>query len=312
MKKTKMLTEGALLAAVFGIFVLVLSYVPLIGPVAIFFLILPFLIFCSKYPLKYLIVFSAACLFISMLAGTTALLPFALLYGGTGFVMGYCIQLKKSKLFIYLASSLTFLAGLIIGLFVSIKFFHLNIINENLKQLRESVNQSRTMLEQFGQQSSIENLNKMADSMVSLYQIYLPSFLLLFSFLAVFVLMAVNFPVAKRLGVPVPKWSPYREFRLPKSVLWYYVICLVLSMFIETDASSFLSKAVMNLLLIFEILVLMQGFSLINFYSYEKKWPKVFFVMAVIFAIIFSPLLYLVMILGIIDIGFDFRRYIRK
>ncbi|WP_052137897.1 hypothetical protein [Heyndrickxia ginsengihumi] len=57
MKKTRMLTEGAMLAAIFAVLMLVFLYVPIIGGVSMLFLILPFLIYGAKYPLKYSLLF---------------------------------------------------------------------------------------------------------------------------------------------------------------------------------------------------------------------------------------------------------------
>ncbi|GER67322.1 membrane protein [Weizmannia acidilactici] len=312
-KKTKMLTEGAMLAAVFGVCLLIALYVPLIRLVAIIFLVLPFIIFCSKYPLKYIIVFSAVCLLVSALMGTVASLPVAVLFGSTGFVMGYCIQLKKTKFFTYVASSLMFLTGMITIMFFSLKFFHLNIIAENLKTMQQSIEQSKAILSALGQESAYkERFAQMADSVSLVYTVYLPSFLLLSAFIMVLILVAINFPIAKRFGVPAPKWNPFRELRLPKNILWYYIIVMAAYLLMRADTSSFLAKAVLNLMLIFQILILLQGYSLLNFFSYTKKWPKGIFALAVILSLMFSPLLYLVMIFGIMDLGFDFRQMIQR
>lgn len=312
-KKTRMLTEGAMLAAVFGVMLLVALHVPVIRIIVLVFLPLPFILFCAKYPLRSILVFCLVCLLVSAIMGTVMAIPMAVSFGCIGFVMGYAIQLKKSKLFIYIATSLAFLAVTIIGLFAALKLFHLNIIAENLNIMQQSIEQSKSLVNSLGEPQAYEDrFAQMADAASQMYSVYLPSLLLLSAFIAVLVLISVDFPIAKRFGVPVPSFPPFREMRLPGNILWYFILAMAANLLMRGDTGSFFAKVVLNLMLIFQILILLQGYAFISFVSHEKKWPKGLLAIAVILSIMFSPLLYLVMIFGIMDLGFDFRRMIQK
>ncbi|MGG1688644.1 YybS family protein [Heyndrickxia ginsengihumi] len=312
MKKTRMLTEGAMLAAIFAVLMLVFLYVPIIGGVSMLFLILPFLIYGAKYPLKYSLLFFIVSIFVSLLFGTVTSIPITVIMGTTGLVIGYCIRLEKSKFITYIAASATFLIDTVVGILIAIKFFHINYLDEELTRLQQSINQSRNMMKAFGQQQAYDRLNEMSKTLIYMVHTLLPSLLLLESFFAIFILMLINYPIAKKFGIRVPKWKPFREFNLPKNFQWYFLTFLILSLFFGKYLHGFLSTALLNILFIFLILMILQGFSLICYYGYIKKWPKAILVFIVIITLIYSPLLYAVIMLGIIDLGFNLRAWVNR
>ncbi|MCB6962566.1 YybS family protein, partial [[Eubacterium] rectale] len=82
----------------------------------------------------------------------------------------------KSKLFIYIATSLAFLAVTIIGLFAALKLFHLNIIAENLNIMQQSIEQSKSLVNSLGEPQAYEDrFAQMADAASQMYSVYLPS-----------------------------------------------------------------------------------------------------------------------------------------
>jgi uncharacterized protein YybS (DUF2232 family) len=305
------MTEGALLLAVYIVLLLTYIYIPFISIIATMFLVLPFLLYSAKHPLKYSIVFLIASTLISALVGTVFSIPVAIIFGTTGIVMGSCIQSKRSKATIFIASGVTFLIDLILGYIVAIQFFHFNFIKDSIKILRVSFDQSTEIMKALGHGSNDQILVKFNNA-ISMLQTLFPAELVVISFVTVWLLITINFPIAKRFRVDVPKWQPFHNMQLPKSVLWYYLITILISFLVHPKTGSYLFLALLNLGFIFQLLILLQGFSFIFYFGFIQKWPKAVLVLITVISFIISPILYIILLLGIIDLGMNLRKNFKR
>lgn len=311
MKKTRMLTEGALMLAVFTILLLIFNYIPFLSLLSAIFLLLPFLLYSAKYSLKYSFLLLIGGIIVSGLVGTLLLIPVAIAYGTTGMVIGYCIQKKKSKSMMFIAASIMFLLNTIAQYVISIVFFKIDVLKDSIKMVRTSIEKSMNILNTVDKGSAdqmMEMFNAVIDSVTTL----LPSLLVITSFLVVWILISINLPIAKRFQIEVPKWNSFRDLQLPKSVLWYYLITIILTIILKPTQGSFENTALVNLNFILQLLMLLQGFSFLYFYSYEKKWSKAVPVLIIIFSFLLFPLQYIIRILGIMDLGFNLRQMINR
>ena len=69
---------------------------------------------------------------------------------------------------------------------------------------------------------------------------------------------------------------------------------------------------IFNAGLILGVLFSLQGLSLIVYFFGKKKQPKVLLILLIIFILVFLPVgMYLLRILGIIDVGFRLRKLIK-
>ncbi len=309
-KNARVITEGAMLLAVYTILLLVCLYIPFINIITTMFLVLPFLLYSAKHPFKYSFVFFIASLVVSALIGTVFFLPFSIILGTIGIVMGYSVKIKKSKFIIYVASSLTFLIELLIGYMVSIKFFHVNFLQYTINSIRNSFEQSAEILKVKGL-AQADQVTSQLHTVLSLFQTMFPSLLVISSFLFVGLFIIINFPLARRFGVKVPKWEPFHKIQLPKSVLWYYLIIMILSLLVNPKSGGYFAMALLNLAFIFQVLMLIQGFSLIYYFGYILKWSKGILSLITVIAFVFSPFMFIILVLGIIDLGMDIRSKLR-
>ena len=62
-------------------------------------------------------------------------------------------------------------------------------------------------------------------------ELTVPATITITAFLIAFVVITVNVPLLRRLGLDVPKYAPFQEMRLPRAVLWYYMIVLSINLF---------------------------------------------------------------------------------
>lgn len=304
--QTKKLTHGAMMIALFTILLAIAFYVPLISVVASLFVVLPITWYSATYNRSSAIfVAIVSCIISFFLGGGILIIPLALTFAVLGVVLGDALRTKKSKLFLLISSSFAVLVTSAIQYLVSIKFFEIDIIKESINLIDESYSTSIEYTEKLTGKALIseQDLNLMFETI----QAAVPALVTISVFFTTFILITVNLPILKRLGVDVPKFAPFRDMRLPRSVLWYYLIILLISLFVEPTIGSTLYVIVLNFSFVLWILFVMQGISFLFFFIHEKGLPNM---LKVVVAIIAIPFYSIIMLLGILDLGFNIRGFV--
>jgi uncharacterized protein YybS (DUF2232 family) len=307
-KNARTLTEGALLLAIFTVLLLLSAYVPVIGLVVVF-LPLPFIMYSQKHGLKPSLTMLAGAIFISLLAGSFIVtLPLTLSAAPIGIVIGLMIRHEKPKMTLYLISSLVLLINIVAVYVVSILFLNINIVSDSLGLYRDAMNEAVRTAEEWGQplpDKSIENFN----TLFELIDVLIPTLFVSTAFILTFLVLAVNFPILKKFGIKTPKFPPFRNWKLPQSIVWYYLITLILMITVKPEMGTYLHRALFNLLYVLQTLLIIQGFSFVHFFGHIKQWPKG---LLIFITVLLLPLISIVRILGIIDLGFDLRQRLQR
>jgi uncharacterized protein YybS (DUF2232 family) len=229
-----------------------------------------------------------------------------------GIVIGYMLQKGRGRTSILIASSLTFMTGLVITYVVMVAFLKIDIIHEVTVMLNESVENSQDILKTMGREDQLKQLQEQNANMLKMLKTLAPSILILASILSAFVTQWLCFPIAKRFGVNVQPWGSLRNLSLPKSLLWYYLIALVGNMAIQPEEGTYLYTVLINARYILEMFMVLQGLSFLFYFFHRRSVAKPIRVIVVIFAFMIPIFHYIIMILGITDIGFDFRKRFEK
>lgn len=308
MKNVRKLTEGAILLAVFTVLVLIVIYVPLLASILNFVLPFPFILFSAKNSVKYSVAFFFAAIFLSFIAGSFMGLAVMLLYGSTGMVIGYLLQKGKSRTAILIPSSLTFMAGVIIFYIVVTAFLNMDIIREFTTALNQSIKESEQMLNTMKDQEQVERVKKQYANAIEMIETLLPSALILGSILTAFIIQWVCFPIAKRFGIKVQPWGKFSSLSLPRSLLWYLLIATGANVLLKPDEGTFFFSVLANAVYILGTFMVLQGLSFLFFIFEQKSVPKGLRILTVILAFMIPSVRYIIMILGIVDLGFDFRK----
>jgi uncharacterized protein YybS (DUF2232 family) len=311
-KSVRKLTEGAILLAAFAVLLLLTIYVPFLGMIVNLFLAVPFMLFAAKNDGKSNLVFIVASLLLSFIVGTIMSLPLTLAYGTTGVVIGYLIQKQKNMGVLFITGSLVFLVNLIILYVASIVLFKVDMITEMIEMMRESLNVSADLLKSFGNAQDSEKVLEQFNNGLDLIKTLIPTLFVLSSFFIVFIMQLVSFPIIKRFGVKVEKWKSFKDISLPKSTLYYFLLTLLLSMFMNPEEGTFWYMAIINLTYILQFLMVLQGYTFIFYYFNQKGISKAISITIAIVSFIIPIFLYIVGILGIIDLGFDLRKGFTK
>jgi uncharacterized protein YybS (DUF2232 family) len=307
-KNVRKLTEGAILIAGFTILLLITVYVPVVGMVVNLFLPLPFILFAAKNDLKSIVVFMVASIIISFITGTILALLLTLAYGLTGAVMGYLLQKNKSRTTILISGSIVFLCNLVIQYIVATAFFHFNIIDVMLKTIDESIKMSSKVMEEMGQGQEGAKIIDQFEKGLDLMKTLVPSLFVMSSFIIVFFIQLLSVPIVKRFGIKIENWKPFREISLPRSLLWYYLLAILGNMLLHPAEGTYLFNAFTNLKYILQLFMVFQGLTFIFSFFHQRGSKKSIPVFVSVLTVIVPVFLYIVGILGIIDLGFDLRR----
>lgn len=307
--KTQKLTEGAILVAVYAILLLTAIYLPFLGFLAMFALALPFIIFVSKHGLRSAIMLLIVALLITYIVGSVIALPATIMFGTSGAAIGYTYYKNKPSFQILIVGSISFIVNFVILYGITVLLTGVNIIETSKEAFRNALQTSEEMLGSMGQASNeqLEVIYNMIDNM----EYFIPTAMIITGVILALITQILANRVLKRLKINVPEWEPFRNWKFPKSLLWYYLLVSILVM-IGLEEGSLLYIATINLFFVLEIVMAVQGLSFIFFYFNNRGASKGIPIAITIFSFLLPFLLYLIRILGIIDLGFDLRKRLKK
>ncbi|MGM0843356.1 MAG: YybS family protein [Bacillota bacterium] len=309
MNYARKLTEGALLLAIYTILLLLTAYVPVLSTITVFFLVLPFIIYSEKHGLKPALTMFAAAIFISLLAGAFLItLPLTLSFGTVGVIVGWMLKNKISKMIIYLVSSLVLLITIVIQYILTIILLDINVIKQGIELFENMISDTFQLAEDLGQTVPPEQIERI-NSATELLDVMMPSLFLTSSFGLMLIIISINFPLLRKMGIQSAKFPPFRDWKLPQSIVWYYLITLILMLTVRPEMGTYLHWSLFNLYYVLQLLLVVQGLSFIYFFAHLKNWPKGLLILITILAF---PLVQYVRILGIIDLGFDLRQRLQR
>ncbi|MDI4571610.1 YybS family protein [Bacillus altitudinis] len=310
MKQTKALVEGAIMISIFAVMTLFYLYVPLLSIVFFMAAPIPIILYTIRHGLKKGIAAGAIGIVISFLIGSINGLLSAPMLIAVGIGMGVFYSRRQPGQAI-ITGALIYLFSFLIYFVVSVQLFQVDILGV----AKESIDQIMPMVESTLKQSGasdhdiakqLKQFREMQDTALN----SLPVALLIFVTLMSFVNHWFVRPLIKRFVPDMPALKKFKDMRLPKSMVWYYLLTLLL-MLIQPEKGSFLSLVQTSAFQILFILVLIQGFSFIFYYCHEKNISKVVPIFAVVLTILFPPIGVIVRIIGIADIGFDLREKVK-
>jgi len=311
LNKGKKIAEGGMLLALYSILLFITINIPFLGMITFFLLPIPFVLVMIKETISWSIGFLAVASVLGIIIGTILSLPTVLLTGVMGIVIGYHVKHNKSTIQMFISSVLAFIVGSLLILIATNIILDMNVVDETLTMVEESMETSFDMMDMLGQNVTDDMKQQMRDS-IEMIPMMIPSMLVISSMVMAYIFTLASQPFIKRFSDKVVKWPLFHELRLPKSILWYYLITLVATFFMNTDDHSYVNMVILNLMFILQLFILLQGFSLVFYISYVKGWRKFVPILITVVSLLNPIFLTIIRILGIIDLGFPFREAITK
>ncbi len=304
--QTKALVQGSMMVAIFTILMIISAYIPFMFMIALLFAPLPIAWYSANYKRSSsILVAVVGCILTVLMSGIT-MLPFAFTMGLLGVVIGNAIHLKKSKLYLLMSSGIAVLLSTALVYIAYVRLAGINMIDMSLDIVRENYEQSNELAKSVTGQVAIKP--EQLEVMFRTIELTIPAAITIFAFMVAFIIITLNLPILKRLGLAVPKFAPFQNMRLPRSVLWYYMIVLSINLFIRPEAGTMLDIIVLNVSYILWLLLILQGISFIHYFISKKGMPNAVKWIASLLAI---PLSSFIILLGIVDLGFNVRSLVK-
>ncbi|NWK71359.1 YybS family protein [Bacillus paramycoides] len=306
MKSTRFITEGAALLAIYAILLLISMYVPILGAVVTFALPLPFILLTVRHKLSNVLVIFVAALFITVVVSQPISLIKTVMFGLIGVVLGYMYKKRKKPVEILIAGTLAYLIGIMLIYVGSIKFFNIDLMKQMQNMFSESMAQSEKIVSAAGMPISKEQ-KELLGQFNDMLQTLFPSLLVMVSLCFSWITVMISGSVLRKLKYDITAWPKFKDIQLPKSIVWYYVIFILLSTFMKVEPTSYLHMVFSNLYVIFAMLLVFQGLTFIAFVAHRKGFTKGVPIISFIVCMFIPMLFPLVTILGIIDLGISLR-----
>lgn len=306
MKNTRFITEGAALLAIYAMLLLISMYVPILGTVVTFALPLPFILLTIRYRLSNAFIVFTAALFITVIVSQPMNLVKTTMFGLIGIVLGYMYKNRKKPVETLMAGTLAYLIGIMLIYVASIKFFNIDLMKQMQNMFNESMAQSEKIVTAAGMPISKEQKELFAQ-FNDVLQTLFPSLLVMVSICFSWITVMISGSVLRKLKHDVIPWPKFKDIQLPKSIVWYYVIFILLSTFIKVEPTSYLHMVFSNLYVIFALLLVLQGLTFIAFIAHSKGFTKGVPIISFIVCMFIPMMFPLVTILGIIDLGISLR-----
>ncbi len=243
-----------------------------------------------------------------MIVGSLAAINVPILFGSVGIVLGHLYRKKSGMFAVLLGATLTYLVNFVLIYVMSIILLDINLAT----QLKESLEESIRLTEEVGGMlgGDVEKTVEQLRELLSIVPYILPALIVILSVFFAFITMVVSNLFLKRFKIEIPDWKPFRYWSFPKSIIWYY-LAVILLFFTDPEQGSALYIITMNLYLVLEIVLVIQGLAFIYFYFWKKNKGKTIPVLITISLFIIPVGFYVIRILGIIDLGFDLRNRIK-
>lgn len=309
MRNTYALTEAAIQLAIFIVLFLASLYVPLLGMMISLFLSLPFIVFTMRHGYRPALVLLTAAVIVSTLISSVLSAFAAVMFGTGGIVIGALLAKQKNRYVVLAAATIAFLVNIVINYVVSVKFFDLDIIAQTISVISDSFHTAVQIMENAGKKPPEETVARFEQGL-KLIKYVTPTLFVIAALAFAYLTIIVSVPILKRLKLSVGTWPPFRQLMLPRQLVWYYLLVLIATFF-PLEQGTFAFIVVINLYYVLQLLFAIQGFSFLYYIAYRKQIAKGIIVAGTIVCLFIPFLLYLIAILGIIDLGFELRKRVQ-
>lgn len=225
----------------------------------------------------------------------------SLLFLGPTVLMGELYRRSLPARLIISAGTASIIAELLVALIVSYAFGY-QVILEMQNYLWESYQSLPALVKTGASDEAMRLTIEMAAKMI-------PLFMIITALFYTSITHALGGRLLRALNLNIPALPPIREWMLPRSVVWYYLIAMLMDILFKKEPDSVLTMILINGIPLLMIAFAVQAVSFLSYVAYMKRWSMLLPIAAVL-AFPFLPSV--VSLLGVIDAAFPIRKGIQK
>lgn len=306
--ETRALVEASLLSALAAVIIIASVYIPILSMVGAFVWPIPITLLSFKYDIKTSLLSLVVSLAIaSMITTPLEALTMGLSYGLTAVVLGFCLRKKYTPFITIMAMAVSTFAGYLAVLKLTFVITGIDPLKEFYAMFDESIKQSIQIAKSLG--TTEEQLKNSPIARMSSENIKLifPGILVLASVTGSYLTYYLVEVIFRRLRINVERIKPFSEWYLGGNFGLGLLVATLFSMLMVTfkvpNANVVYSSMVSIMSFVFEIV----GLSVAIWFLKSKGVPKGLQILIGVFTL-FSQLIIVLLILGLIDYVIDFRK----
>ncbi|ALS25827.1 hypothetical protein IJ21_03950 [Paenibacillus sp. 32O-W] len=276
---------------------------PALNVLTVTLMMVPYVILYTMLPTKSFAIQAAVVLAIAFLIAGPVAPVVGLFFLVPAVIMGHLYRKKTAARVVLTAAILTILGELMLELVLFEVILDLSLIQEMSNLVRSMTDD---LLAQ-GMMPPQWN-EEMTEAMI---RVMIHSLPLVFISIAFFYSVLTHF-IARRIlrayGIDVPGMPPAHEWMVPRSLVFYYLVAIVLEMFISPQDTSFISVALLNLVPLLRFVFAIQTIGFFFFIAHQRRWSRAVPLLMSIPVLLFPPL----SLIGVLDVAFPIRKSFTK
>ncbi|WP_166245837.1 DUF2232 domain-containing protein [Paenibacillus turpanensis] len=287
-------------------------YIPLLQFIPLALLMVPTVILAVKletirFWVHYFVVMIVLYLLLGVYAGPLAVV--SLLFIVPSYIMGRMYKRNQPARSVITTGIVSIIGVSLLALLLT-SAGGINITKEFANFMHEGIqtfpNLMKTMLTE-------QQLNEYVDQYVTVTVRMLPFLIIIGATVYSFLTHGVVRLLQRRSNPDFPKLQPLREWRLPKSIVWYYLIALFLELiFRNADTSSLMFTILVNLIPLLMLAFAVQAIGFVFFAAHVKGWGRLLPIGSIILLLIAPFLMTIYSILGVFDVVMPLRERMQK
>ncbi len=283
---------------------LLMLFVPGLNLPALWFMMVPIVVLYATLPRKSFLLHIIPIGLIATLIAGPAILVIALFFVVPAIVMGHLYQKGAPAGKVIKTVAVVFLAHIMLELLLFQLLFDFSMIKEVSGYVRSMFQEMAT-----SNMAPIKWDDNMTDAVVQMVLKAIPLSFIVVSFLYTVISHYLARRILNKQGMTIPAFPQAKDWKLPRVLVFYYLIAYIADMFVASTDNSFVAVALINLVPLLSYVFAIQAIGLFFFIADQKGWHKSVAILLSIPVLLFPPL----SLIGVFDTVFPIRKaFVKK
>lgn len=283
---------------------LILLAVPLLNLPALLFMVVPYAVLYATLSKRAFVLHLIPAWILAAVIVGYPILILGFFFLVPGIVMGHLYRQGAAAGKVIRTVSLVLLAQLMLELLAFEVVLDLSLLGEMKTTIRELFNSGLLAPGLAATGWSAEQTEFLIQSVINM--IPLTFIVLAYSYAVLSHYMARKIVI--REGIEAPAFPEAKDWRLPRVLVFYYLIAYVLNLFMSSTSESFMAIALMNLVPLLSYVFAIQAIGFFFFIAHHRGWNKAVPILIAIPVLLIPPL----SLIGVLDTAFPIRKSFTK
>lgn len=211
---------------------------------------------------------------------------------------------KQTNPFMAVVGGSLLLIGVMLLLFISLFAMKIDLVTVFEESIRSNPALSMMISTMPGEE---QDLYPFVRSLVDM----IPVFIIVYAVFQALLSHWLARKVLSRFWKPIPRLKRMKGWRLPRSLIWYYLLVLVLRMIIPFEPGSTASVILVNAMPLLTYALAIQGIGFLFFLADAKGWNRALPITAIVAAVLLAPVVPMIAWIGVMDLAFPLRERLK-